>query len=211
MGKDPVQFRLDLLRVPRSLPAGVTNDGFDGPRMARVLETVAERAGWGKKTLPKGTAQGVAFYYSHRGYFAHVAEVSVGADKAVRVHTVWVVGDIGRQVINPSNAENQAQGCVIDGLSQMMTQAITIEKGRTVQSNFSNYQLLRIRQAPPVVDVHFVLSDHAPTGLGEPVGRRSGEVPRRPRKADLLVGQERFVERRQQPGPPGTRGRRDPR
>ena len=136
--------------------------------MARVLETVAERAGWGKKTLAKGTALGVAFYYSHRGYFAHVAEVSVGADKAVRVHKVWVVGDIGRQVINPSNAENQAQGCVIDGLSQMMTQAITIEKGRTVQSNFSNYQLLRIRQAPPVVDVHFVLSDHAPTGLGEP-------------------------------------------
>ena len=167
-GKDPVQFRLDLLRVPRSLPAGVTNDGFDGPRMARVLETVAERAGWGKRTLPKGTAQGVAFYYSHRGYFAHVAEVSVDADKAVRVHKVWVVGDIGRQVINPSSAENQAQGCVIDGLSQMMTQAITIEKGRTVQSNFTNYQLLRMRQAPPVVDVHFVLSDHAPTGLGEP-------------------------------------------
>ena len=167
-GKDPVQFRLDLLRVPRSLPAGVMNDGFDGPRMARVLETLAERSGWGRKTLPKGTAQGVAFYYSHRGYFAHVAEVSVSADKAVRVQKVWVVGDIGRQVINPSNAENQAQGCVIDGLSQMMTQAITIEKGRTVQSNFTNYQLLRIRQAPPVVDVHFVLSDHAPTGLGEP-------------------------------------------
>lgn len=167
-GKDPVQFRLDLLRVPRSLPAGVMNDGFDGPRMARVLETLAERSGWGQKTLPKGTAQGVAFYYSHRGYFAHVAEVSVSADKAVRVQKVWVVGDIGRQVINPSNAENQAQACVIDGLSQMMTQAITIEKGRTVQSNFTNYQLLRIRQAPPVVDVHFVLSDHAPTGLGEP-------------------------------------------
>jgi isoquinoline 1-oxidoreductase beta subunit len=163
-----VQFRLDLLRVPRSLPAGVMNDGFDGPRMARVLETVAARAGWGTKTLPKGTAQGVAFYYSHRGYFAHVAEVSVGADKAVRVHTVWVVGDIGRQIINPSSAENQAQGCVIDGLSQLMTQAITIEKGRTVQSNFTNYQLLRMRQAPPVVDVHFVRSDHAPTGLGEP-------------------------------------------
>ncbi len=167
-GKDPVQFRLELLRVPRSLPAGVQNDGFDGPRMARVVESVATRAGWGTKALPKGTAHGVAFYYSHRGYFAHVAEVSVSADKAVTVHKVWVVGDIGRQVINPSNAENQAQGCVIDGLSQMMTQAITIEKGRTAQSNFTNYQLLRMRQAPPVVDVHFELSDHSPTGLGEP-------------------------------------------
>jgi len=167
-GKDPVQFRLDLLRVPRSLPAGVMNDGFDGARMARVVETVAQRAGWGTTTRPKGRALGVGFYYSHRGYFAHVAEVSVDADKAVRVHKVWVVGDIGRQIINPSSAENQAQGCVLDGLSQMMTQAITIEKGRTVQSNFTNYQLLRMRQAPPVVDVHFVLSDHAPTGLGEP-------------------------------------------
>jgi isoquinoline 1-oxidoreductase beta subunit len=95
-GKDPVQFRLDLLRVPRSLPAGVTNDGFDGPRMARVLETVAERAGWGTRTLPKGSALGVAFYYSHRGYFAHVAEVSVDADKAVRVHKVWVVASAAR-------------------------------------------------------------------------------------------------------------------
>lgn len=167
-GTDPVQFRLDLLRVPRSLPAGVNNDGFNGPRMARVLETVAKRAGWGVKTLPKGTAQGVAFYYSHRGYFAHVAEVSVGADKAVTVHKVWVVGDIGRQIINPSGAANQAQGCVIDGLSQLMTQAITIDQGRTTQSNFSNYQLLRMRQAPAAVDVHFELTDHPPTGLGEP-------------------------------------------
>ncbi len=167
-GRDPVQFRLDLLRVPRSLPPGVTNDGFDGRRMAHVLETVAKRAGWGAKTLPKGTAHGVAFYYSHRGYFAHIAEVSVSADKAVKVHKVWLVGDVGRQIINPSNAENQAQGCVIDGLSALMTQAITIEQGRTVQSNFSNYQLLRMRQAPPVIDVHFELTDHPPTGLGEP-------------------------------------------
>ena len=73
----------------------------------------------------------MAFHFSHRGYFAQVAEVSVDADKAVNVHKVWVVGDIGRQIINPSNAANQAQGCVIDGLSQLMTQDITIDKGRT--------------------------------------------------------------------------------
>lgn len=167
-GADPVKFRMDLLAVPRSLPAGVNNDGFDAARMRHVLGTVAKRAGWGTKTLPTGTAQGVAFYYSHRGYFAHVAEISVSADKAVRVHKVWVVGDIGSQVINPSNAENQAQGCVIDGLSAMMTQAITIEGGRAVQSNFNQYQLLRMRQAPPVIDVHFEKTNHPPTGLGEP-------------------------------------------
>jgi isoquinoline 1-oxidoreductase beta subunit len=167
-GRDPVQFRLELLRTPRSLPAGVQNDGFDGPRMARVLEVVAQRAGWATRTLPAGTALGAAFYYSHRGYFAHVAEVSVSADKAVKVHKVWVVGDIGRQIINPSNAENQAQGCVIDGLSQLMAQAITIDKGRVTQSNFTNYPLIRMRQAPPAVDVHFEITDHPPTGLGEP-------------------------------------------
>lgn len=167
-GKDPVQFRLDLLSVPRSLPAGVMNDGFDASRMKTVVQRVAERSGWGKTSLPKGRAQGVAFYYSHRGYFAHVAEVGVSADKAVTVHKVWVVGDIGRQIINPSNAENQAQGCVIDGLSQLMAQAITIERGRVVQSNFPNYPLIRMRQAPPVIDVHFEITDHPPTGLGEP-------------------------------------------
>jgi isoquinoline 1-oxidoreductase beta subunit len=167
-GADPVKFRLDLLAVPRSLPAGVNNDGFDAARMRHELSTVSARAGWGTKTLPEGTAQGVAFYYSPRGYFAHVAELSVSADKAVRVHKVWVVGDIGSQVINPSNAENQAQGCVIDGLSAMMTQAITIEGGRAVQSNFHEYQLLRMRQAPPVIDVHFEKTNHPPTGLGEP-------------------------------------------
>ncbi|MEP7117067.1 MAG: molybdopterin cofactor-binding domain-containing protein [Acidobacteriota bacterium] len=165
---DPVQFRLKLLRVARSLPAGVNNDGFDGPRMARVLESVAARAGWGTRALPAGTAQGVAFYYSHRGYFAHVAEVSVSADKAVKVHKVWVVGDIGRQVINPLNAENQAQGCVIDGLSELMTQEITIEGGRVMQANFPQFPLIRLRQAPPAVDVHFETSDNPPTGLGEP-------------------------------------------
>jgi isoquinoline 1-oxidoreductase beta subunit len=167
-GRDPVEFRLELLSTPRTLPAGVMNDGFDARRMRRVVEVVAERAGWTTRTLPAGTALGTAFYYSHRGYFAHVAEVSVSAGKAVTVHKVWVVGDIGRQVINPGNAENQAQGCVIDGLSQLMTQAITIDKGRVVQSNFTNYQLLRMRQAPPAIDVHFELTDHPPTGLGEP-------------------------------------------
>ncbi len=165
---DPLKFRLDLLSVPRSLPAGVPNDGFDAARMRHVVDTVARRAGWGTKSLPKGTAQGLAFYYSHRGYFAHVAEVGVSADQAVKVRAVWVVGDIGSQVINPSNAENQAQGCVIDGLSQMMAQEITIAGGRVVQSNFPQFPLIRLRQSPPAVDVHFEQTNHAPTGLGEP-------------------------------------------
>lgn len=167
-GKDPLAFRVALLDTPRTLPPGVQDDGFDAPRMKKVLVTAAERAGWGRQQLPKGTAMGLAFYYSHRGYFAHVAQVSVSADKAVKVEKVWVVGDVGSQIINPSNAENQCQGAVIDGLSELMAQEITIEGGKAVQSNYTNFPLVRMRQSPPVIDVHFVVSDNSPTGMGEP-------------------------------------------
>lgn len=111
---------------------------------------------------------GIACHFSHRGYFAEVAEVTVSEGNALRVNKVWVAADVGRQIVNPSNAINQVQGAVIDGLSELMAQEITIENGRTVQSNFNQYQLLRMRNAPPAIDVHFVLSDNNPTGLGEP-------------------------------------------
>ena len=171
-GKDPLQFRLDLLATPRTKPAG---DGFSAERMTAVLKAVAEKSGWAaqKASRPTGeqanrTAMGIACHYSHRGYFAEVAEVTLTKDNALKVNKVWVAADVGRQIINPSMAVNQCQGAVMDGLSELMTQEITIEGGRAVQSNFNQYQLLRMRQAPPVVDVQFVLSDNSPTGLGEP-------------------------------------------
>jgi isoquinoline 1-oxidoreductase beta subunit len=111
---------------------------------------------------------GIACHYSHRGYFAEVAEITLTKDNALKVNKVWVAADVGRQIVNPSMAVNQCQGAVMDGLSELMTQEITIEGGRAVQSNFNQYQLLRIRNAPPIVDVHFVLTDNSPTGLGEP-------------------------------------------
>jgi isoquinoline 1-oxidoreductase beta subunit len=158
-GKDPIVFRLELL-------GDQTHKNYDVARMRGVLQAVAERSGWGKRNLPKGTALGVSFHYSFQGYFAHVAEVAVAANK-LKVNKVWVCGDIGSQIINPSGAENQVQGGVIDGLSELMSQEITLENGRVVQSNFHQHQLLRLRQTPPI-DVHFVKSDHDPTGLGEP-------------------------------------------
>ncbi|MEZ5288936.1 MAG: molybdopterin cofactor-binding domain-containing protein [Vicinamibacterales bacterium] len=166
-GADPVAFRLQLLRVPPSRPEGAAADGFSADRMRGVLEDVAARAGWGR-TLPDGRALGVAFHYSHRGYFAEVAEVSVDAAKAVRVHKVWVAADVGRQIVNASMAENQVQGAVLDGLGALMGQEITFEGGRAVQSNFDRYPLLRMRQSPPEVEVHFRITDNHPTGLGEP-------------------------------------------
>jgi len=182
-GKDPIAFRLALLSntpTPPPPPAAGAAAGPGGPgggggavnpqfaeRMRGVLELVAEKSGWGKKTLPKGTAMGVGFYFSHNGYFAEVAEVSVDANKKIKVNKVWVAADVGRQIVNPINAEAQVVSSIIDGMNQLMDE-ITIDAGRVVQSNFNNYPLVRMRNAPPVVEVHWKLSDNNPTGLGEP-------------------------------------------
>ncbi len=160
-GRDPVQFRLDLL-ASRS---GDTR--LDAERMRGVLTAVAQRSEWGSTTLPQGTGMGVAFHFSHRGYFAEVVRAGVSKAGEVTVEQVWLVGDIGSQIINPMNAENNAQGGVIDGISQAMGQEITIEGGAAVQSNFNRYPLLRHRDRVEV-DVHFITTDNSPTGLGEP-------------------------------------------
>ena len=170
-GHDPVQFRLDLLGTPRVFPGtqsanGATPD-FDSGRMRAVLERVAERSGWGKRALPSRSGMGVGFYFSHLGYFAEVVQASVDPRGNLRVDKVWVVGDVGSQIINPTGAENQVQGAALDGIGAALGQAITINRGRVTQDNFDNYRLLRIDRAPPV-DVHFEITDHPPTGLGEP-------------------------------------------
>jgi len=165
-GRDPVAFRLELLGPPRLVTDPDGRNGYDAGRMRGVLELVAEKAGWGR-ALPAGRGLGVAFHFSHRGYFAEVAEVSTRGEGAFRVEKVWVAGDIGRHIINPLNAEHQVQGAVLDGLGELLGQEITIEAGRARQAGFHDYPLLRIDQAPPV-EVHFRRSEHPPTGLGEP-------------------------------------------
>jgi isoquinoline 1-oxidoreductase beta subunit len=169
-GKDPVEFHLALLGRPRVLSAAIRNPqaAFDTGRMRGVLELVAERSGWTKRhALPKGTRMGVASYFCHLGYFAEVVRATVAPSGAVKVDKIWVAGDIGSQIINPSNAENQVQGAVLDGIGEALGQAVTIERGRVVQANFDTVRPLRINQAPPV-EVHFRITDHSPTGLGEP-------------------------------------------
>ncbi len=172
-GKDGVAFRVDLLNgmIPDPAPAagapqGPQQPSFDGPRMAAVVQEVATRAGWGKK-LPAGTGMGLAFHFSHRGYFAEVVQATVTKAGKLTVEKVWAVGDVGSEIINPMGAETQVQGSVLDGLAQALGQEITIEKGATVQGNFDEFLLLRHEDAVPV-DVYFKKSNNAPTGIGEP-------------------------------------------
>lgn len=165
-GKDPVQFRLELLERTPSPSPQARGRGMDPARMRRAIELVAEKSGWGKRQLPKGTALGAAFHYSHGGYIAEVAEVTVAANKKVKVNKVWVVGDVGSHIVNPSGAENQVQGSVVDGLSELI-QEITLREGRVVQTNYHNHPMLRMAQAPPI-EVHFLTSPNTPSGLGEP-------------------------------------------
>jgi isoquinoline 1-oxidoreductase beta subunit len=178
--KDPLQFRLDLLSQPLVVPPPPPPDqagrgrgrggggaGWSPERMRGVLELVREKSGWGKTKLPNGTAMGVAFHFSHQGYFAEVAQVRVDAQKRIRVEKVWVAGDIGRQIVNPLKAESQVESSVIDGMSHLMWE-ITIAGGKVQQTNLGEYPPTRMRHTPPVVETHFVLSDNNPTGIGEP-------------------------------------------
>jgi isoquinoline 1-oxidoreductase beta subunit len=170
-GKDPLQFQLDLLgpAKPPVVNKGPFGEqvGFNNARMAGVLKAVGEKSGWGKK-LPKGTGMGLACYFSHQGYFAEVVQATVNPKTGdVKVDKVWVAGDVGRQIINPSAGGNQVEGGAIDGVSQALAQALTFTNGRVNQTNFHDYPLLRMHQAPKV-EVHFVITDNNATGLGEP-------------------------------------------
>jgi isoquinoline 1-oxidoreductase beta subunit len=149
-GKDPVQYRLDLLQK--------------APRHAGVLKLAAEKAGWGKR-LPAGHAYGVAVHESFDSFVAEVAEVSLEEGK-VRVHKVVCAVDCG-MVVNPDGVRQQVESAVVYGLSAALQGAITLENGRVQQTNFHDYPPLRLSRMPEI-EVHIVPSDAPPTGIGEP-------------------------------------------
>jgi isoquinoline 1-oxidoreductase beta subunit len=162
--RDHVDFLLDIMGEPRWLKPGDIR-ALNTGRAAEVIRLAAEKSEW-TKSLPRGRGRGIAFHFSHAGHVAVVAEVSISNDKRLTVHNVIVVADVG-PIINLSGAEAQAQGAVTDGLSMMFAQQITLSNGRVQQTNFDQYELLRMPHAPPV-KVHFIQSEYNPTGLGEP-------------------------------------------
>jgi isoquinoline 1-oxidoreductase subunit beta len=150
--KDPFEFRRKLLEK--------------APRHRGVLELAAEKVGWGKP-LPKGRTRGIAVVESFGSFVAEVAEVSVDRkSREVRVHRVVCAVDCGRHV-NPDIIEAQIGGGVVYGLSAALKGEITISKGRVQQSNFNDYELVRMNEMP-VVEVHIVPSNEPPGGIGEP-------------------------------------------
>jgi isoquinoline 1-oxidoreductase beta subunit len=153
-GVDPLAFRL----------ANLGDDGL-GRRMRTALTTVAERAGWGAPA-PAGRARGIACAVDANSVAAHVVEVSVTAENAIRVHTVWAAIDPGLP-INPDGVEAQTIGNITMGLSATLIEELTVRDGRFAAGNFNDYPLLTMDLAPEIV-VDVLRSGDVPYGLGEP-------------------------------------------
>ena len=163
-GKDPIDFHLALLpagKVIEDKDASMKPFPFKADRMRRVIETVRDKSGWGKK---KG--QGFAAWWSFVTYVAQVAEVSVGKDGTPRVHRIVAAIDCG-QPVNHDGIAQQVEGAIVYGLSAALKEAITIKGGAVEQSNFHDFDLLRIDEMP-VVEVHIIPSSEPPSGTGEP-------------------------------------------
>ncbi len=163
-GKDPIAFRLDLLKRAGSNPVGEEND-YDAARYAGVLELVREKSGWGTEDQP-GVHRGVAAYFCHNSYAAHVVDMTVEDGKPV-IPRVFSAIDCGI-VVNPDAATNMVEGAVVDGIGNALFGAMTFKDGVPEKNNFNTYRMIRHSEAPKAIEVHFVENDIDPTGLGEP-------------------------------------------
>jgi isoquinoline 1-oxidoreductase subunit beta len=166
-GEDPLAFRVELLGEPRQIPRfGGDPDStpLDTGRLKGVLQLAAAKADW-DKPLPEGEGRGIAGFFSFLTYTAAVAEVEV-RPRELKIKRLVCAVDCGR-VVNPNGVRAQVESAAIYALTATLKDAITIDRGRVVQSNFNNYQMLRMKEAPPI-EVHLVDSDERPTGIGEP-------------------------------------------
>ncbi|QJW89570.1 xanthine dehydrogenase family protein molybdopterin-binding subunit [Spirosoma taeanense] len=164
MGKDPIEFRLELLKRAKENPVGKNND-YDPDPYAGVLTLVRDKSDWNKPGHEK-YSRGVAAYFCHNSYAAHVVDM-VTRDGQPYVERVFSAMDCGI-VINPESAKNMVQGAVVDGIGNAFYGALTHKNGAAEQSNFHNYRIIRHNEAPKQIEVYFVENDIDPTGLGEP-------------------------------------------
>ena len=164
MGKDPIDFRLELLKKAKEAPVGKNND-YDADRYAGVLQLLKEKSGWGKPENKK-YSRGVAAYFCHNSYAAHVVDM-VMKDGQPYVERVFSAVDCGI-VINPDAATNMVQGAVVDGIGNAFYGGLTHIDGAVQQTNFHQYRMIRMHESPKKIDVSFVDNDIDPTGLGEP-------------------------------------------
>lgn len=197
-GADPYDFRMQRLAGDRKIPAVMWTEGapLDTRKLRGVLKLAAEKAGWGSP-LPRGYGRGIAGFYSFESYIAHVAEVSVAPDGTVKVHRVVSAVDCGTAV-NPDGVKAQIEGAVNYALTPCGE--ITIRDCAVEQSNFHDFPVLRVNDAPQI-EVHLVPGNEPPTGMGEPgvpplapafanavfaaCGKRLGRLPVRPEELKL--------------------------
>lgn len=163
VGKDPIDFRIELLKKAKANPVGKNNE-YNADRYIGVLEMVKEKSKW--TTTPKGTNRGVAAYFCHNSYAAHVVDVTM-KNGLPQIDNVVSVLDCGI-VVNPDAAKNMVEGAVVDGIGNCLFGGLKFEKGVVTQQNLNQYRMIRMREAPKKVDVHFVQNSIDPTGLGEP-------------------------------------------
>lgn len=166
-GRDPYEFRMNLLREDRKLPWVMWPDSppLDTRRFRAVLQMAAEKSGWGT-SLPAGQGRGIACCCSFGSYIAYVAEVSVEKDGTMHVRRVVAAVDCGTAV-NPDGVKAMTEGAVNYALTPVLNGEITIKDGAVEQGNFDGYQVLRMSDAPDV-EVHIVPSSGDPGGMGEP-------------------------------------------
>lgn len=163
MDKDPIQFRLDLLKRAKENPVGEANE-YDADRYAGVLELVREKSDW--KENDTTLHRGVSAYFCHNSYAAHVLDLRMENGKPV-VEKVCCAIDCG-VVVNPDAATNMAEGAITDGVGNALFGELTFEDGVPQKNNFHQYQMIRMKEAPNEIDVHFVQNEIDPTGMGEP-------------------------------------------
>ena len=164
VGKDPIEFRLELLERAKNNPVGKDND-YDPDRYAGVLKLVREKSNWSQP--PANVNRGVAAYFCHNTYVAEVVDLKMDGNNPI-IENVIAAVDCGI-VVNPDAASNMGEGGIIDGIGNALFGELTFKDGIPGKNNFHQYKMIRQKESPKKVEVHFVKSEEEPTGLGEPL------------------------------------------